>query len=372
MSPKHSIRDRVRVLIVDDSSLVRKVLSEGLGGHSRIEVIGVASNPYEARDILVRKRPDAIILDIEMPRMDGLTFLRKYMPVIPTPTIVVSNLTSSDSRAAIAALEAGAVEVVRKPRLTGDLALTTQELAEALVRVARVDAQRIQPASKPTASPSAHERWGSGHRSALVAVGASTGGVSALTWLLSRADSQGPAVVIAQHMPIGLSASFAERLNEASDMEVLEGRDGLELKPGRVILAPTNDRHMVLKRRSTSLVVGFVDGDKVCYQRPAIDTLFESVAHEVTCKKVGVLLTGMGSDGASGLHAIRRSGGRTVCQDEASSVVYGMPRAAWERGAAEEQHALQEIPSVMARLLVESRNRTTGRDPVLSHKRRTS
>lgn len=359
------------MLIVDDSSLVRQVLSEGLGKHPGLEVIGVASNPYEARDILVRKRPDAISLDIEMPRMDGLTFLRKFMPVIPTPTIVVSNLTSSDSRAALAALEAGAVEVVRKPRLTGDLALSTQELADALIRVAGVESQRLHSAPDTAAPGESHERWGVGHTSALVALGASTGGVSVLTWLLSRASNQGPALVVAQHMPLGLSASFAERLNDASDLEVLEGRDGLVVKTGRAIVAPTNDRHMVLKHSSTDLVVGFVDGDKVCYQRPAVDVLFESVAREVSGKKVGVLLTGMGTDGASGLHSIRSSGGRTLCQDEASSVVYGMPRAAWERGAAEQQRPLSEIPLAVDQLLAGSRVQKENRGRVLSNQRRS-
>lgn len=343
----------IRVLVVDDSSLVREVLTRGLGAHPKIEVIGAASNPYEARDILVRKRPDAISLDIEMPRMDGLTFLRKYTAVIPTPTVVVSNLTTSEKGVALKALEAGALEVVRKPQLTGDLVLATQELASALLRAARIESKRIQWNESLHCEKSPGRHWEGEHSGTVVAIGASTGGVAALSWLLSQVSSKGPAVVVVQHMPEGLTSSLAERLNEVSDMEVLEGREGLAVKPGRVIIAPSNGRHTVLIRRGRGLVVDFLDVEKVCFQRPAVDVLFESVARDVRCRKVGVVLTGMGADGATGLLAIRSGGGRTLCQDESSSVVYGMPKAAWEKGAAERQCSLSTLPSAVDSLLLQ-------------------
>jgi two-component system, chemotaxis family, protein-glutamate methylesterase/glutaminase len=351
-----TVKGLIRVLVVDDSALVRRVLSQGLAADPHIQVIGTASNPYEARDLLVRHRPDVITLDIEMPRMDGITFLRKYMAVIPTPTVVVSNLTTSESSVAIAALDAGAVDVLAKPRLVGSPEEATQELCARVKAAARVNTKLLRQAGG--VSP-ATLSWGPHAHRALIAIGASTGGVAALGQILAALPDGAPPIVIGQHMPLHFTQSLAERLSSLGPLRVVEAEQGMLLEPGKVVIAAANDRHTEVYSSSGELRVSFADGPKDCFQRPAINVLFRSIAKNVHSPKIGVLLTGMGADGAEGLLQIRQAGGRTVCQDEASSVIYGMPQAAWKLGAAEQECALGEIPRRLTSWLEDNTVRST-------------
>ena len=332
----------VRLLIVDDSAMIRKLLIAGLEAHPQIEVVGAAADPYAARDLLVALRPDVITLDIEMPRMSGLDFLRKYMPVLPTPTLILSSLANGEQRIAVRALEAGAVDVVPKsmlrvgPELTAHMA----ELAQRIAAAARVDVtpRRAPALARPTALDHRPRQ-----RAEVIVVGASTGGVHALAQLLPALPPDAPPVVVVQHMPAGFTTSLADRLDEISAVRVREVRGTELLRPGEVLLAPAVEQHLELACGAAGLEVRLVEGERVSYARPSVDVLFASTARAAGARAVGVILTGMGSDGAQGLLDMRRAGARTLAQDEASSVVFGMPKAAWQLGAAEELRPLTEI-----------------------------
>ena len=356
MDKGQSAKKKIRVLVVDDSALARKILVDGLSKDPGIEVIGTARDPYVARDILVKERPDVITLDVEMPKMDGVTFLKKYMPVIPTPTVMVSALTERGRWITIEALEAGAVDVVVKPRIgvVDEFPAMMDDLRERVKAAAAVDVSRyarLQPRARKPMVPV--ETNGALHETTdrVIAIGASAGGVAALVRIIPAFPPAAPGIVIVQHMPADFTTSFAERLNNLSAMQVKEAQHGDRVRPGLVLLAPGGEHHMEVRRSGGEYRVVLTEGEKVSGHKPSVDVLFHSVARHVGRNAAAVVLTGMGSDGAEGLLAIRQAGGRTLAQDEQTSVVFGMPRAAWEKGAAEMQVPLDKIPAHLLKAL---------------------
>lgn len=332
---------RTRVLIVDDSALVRRVLTEGLSKYPDIEVVGTASDPYIARERIVQLSPDVVTLDIEMPRMDGLSFLSKLMRHYPIPVIVVSSLTTEHSETALRALALGAIDVIAKP---GSMSATT-EVADELAKSIRVAAQaRVQrpldlaegllKPRRPIAQLDISQQ--------IIAIGASTGGTQAIETLLRQFPSDAPGTVIVQHLPELFTASFARRLNEQCSIHVREAKDGDVIVAGLALIAP-GDKHLVLQQSGAHWVARVKDGPRIHHQRPAVDVLFQSVARAAGHRAVGVLLTGMGADGARGLLAMREAGAHTIAQDEASCVVFGMPREAIRLDAAVEVLPLDRI-----------------------------
>ena len=335
----------IRVLIVDDSAVVRQVLAEQISKASDIEVVATAGNPYIARDKIVALRPHVITLDLEMPRMDGLTFLAKLMKYHPLPVIVVSSVAEKGSAAAMRALELGAVDVVCKPGASysvGDIgADLIEKIRAASVARPRCGDLRAKAAPAAGASPPVDlPILRTTHK--VLAIGASTGGTEAIRTVLMGLPAATPGTVIVQHMPERFTTSFASRLNDQCAMEIREARDGDLVTTGLALLAPGN-HHMVLRRSGAQYTVQVKDGPPVHYQRPSVDVLFHSVARQAGPNALGVLLTGMGADGAEGLLAMRRAGARTVAQDEQSCVVFGMPREAIRLGAAEQIAPLDAI-----------------------------
>lgn len=339
---------KIRVLIVDDSSIVRKILTETLAGEPDIEVVGSAPDPFVARDKILSLDPDVITLDIEMPRMDGLTFLRKLMQFHPLPAIVLSSLAQQSCRTALEALSLGAVEVLAKPGGPYSVGELRRVLASK-IRAASAARPRRREEGEPAiphgsrAGPPAAVSPPGGSIS-IIAIGASTGGTEAIASILGRLPASTPGVVIVQHIPPEFSRAFAERLNQQSAMEVREARDGDAVHAGLALVAP-GDFHMVLRRGNGGFLVSVRGGPAVCYQRPSVDVLFLSVAEAAGRHAIGVLLTGMGSDGACGLLQMRQAGAHTIAQDEASCVVYGMPREAVELGAVQRVLPLSGIPA---------------------------
>ena len=333
---------KIKVLIVDDSALVRRILTAELSKSPLIEVVGTAPDPYVARDKIEELRPDVLTLDIEMPRMDGLTFLRKLMAYYPMPVVVLSSLTPAGSDMALEALQIGAVEVIAKPLgeayTVGDVVPLLVEKLIAASR-AKVSALRRQVHAGSPAKASLTRSTNK-----VIAIGASTGGTEAIREILERYPSNCPGTVIVQHMPPGFTHAFAKRMNDLCEARVKEAADGDIVAPGTVLIAPGN-MHMVLRRSGSVYFVNVKDGPQVNYQRPSVDVLFNSVAKYAGANAVGIILTGMGDDGARGLLSMRQSGARTVAQDESSSVVFGMPRAAIELGAAEFVLPLEQIAS---------------------------
>jgi two-component system, chemotaxis family, protein-glutamate methylesterase/glutaminase len=336
---------RIRVLIVDDSAIVRKILTEALAGEPDLEVVGTAPDPYVARDKILSLRPDVLTLDIEMPRMDGLTFLRKLMHFHPLPAVIISSLAQPSARAAVEAMESGAVEVLAKPGGPYSVGELRQTLAAKIraAAAARLRRPAAAGAEVATAPPVAAPALPAG---VVIAIGASTGGTEAIAKVLSEVPASAPPMVIAQHIPPGFSRAFADRLNEMCAIEVKEAEDGDCVRPGRALIAP-GDLHMVLRSCGGRLQVNVKTGPRICYQRPSVDVLFQSVAESAGARAVGVLLTGMGADGAQGLLRMRQAGAHTIAQDEASCVVFGMPREAIRRDAACQVLPLPRIAHAM-------------------------
>jgi len=335
----------VRVLIVDDSSIVRRVLKQELSRQPGIEVVGTAPDPYIARDKIINLQPDVLTLDIEMPRMDGLTFLRKLMKFHPVPTIIVSSLTPKGCETALACLEAGAVDVICKPGESYSVGEMATQLAETIRGAARANIQRvkqqIQAGDSPVRRSSGKAMIKTTHK--VVALGASTGGTEALRSVLCALPKQSPGVIITQHMPAGFTRSFAERLNGMCELEVREAVDGDRVVPGLALLAPGN-KHMKLNRDGARYIVRVCEGPRVCRHRPSVEVLFESTAQYAGRNAIGVIMTGMGRDGARGLLSLREAGSVTVAQDQASCVVFGMPKEAIECGGAQIISPLSDIP----------------------------
>ncbi len=341
---------KLKVLIVDDSAIVRKIFSEVLSREPDLEVVGTAPDPYVARDKIVQTRPDVITLDVEMPRMDGLTFLKKIMHYHPLPVIIVSSLTPRGGKMAMQALELGAVEVLAKPGSAfsvGDLGVELAEKIRAAAHI-RFDSRKFQEAATPQAPSKVTPLAQTTDK--IIAIGASTGGTEAIKEVLLRLSQNTPGMVIVQHMPPKFTTAFAERLNQQCAVEVKEAQDGDAVITGRALLAPGNF-HMLLKRSGARYYVQVKNGPPVHHQRPSVDVLFNSAALSAGANVIGVILTGMGADGAEGLLAMKERGAYTIAQDEASCVVFGMPREAIRRGATHKVLPLTRIPEEIRRVL---------------------
>ncbi len=333
----------VRVLIVDDSALIRQMLSEMLSSDPEIQVLGAVPDPLVARQKIKELNPDVITLDIEMPRMDGIEFLKKIMSLRPMPVVMVSTLTQHGADATLHALEIGAVDYVAKP--TQDIQVGLEEKRAELVAKVKTAARAnvMASASRAPAGPRL-EAQGPGYSSTekIVAIGASTGGVEALTTVLSALPADSPAILITQHMPASFTSTFARRLDRMCAIQVSEAQDGARVLPGHAYIAP-GDQHLRLGRNGANYICRVGGQEPVTGHCPSVDVLFDSVAKHAGQNAVGVILTGMGKDGAAGLQKMRASGARTLGQDEASCVVYGMPRVAFEMDAVEFQLPLSKI-----------------------------
>lgn len=340
----------IRVLIVDDSALMREVLGQILQRAGGIEVIGTAPDPVKAMQLIRERKPDVLTLDIEMPRMNGLTFLEKLLQERPLPVVMVSTLTERGSTQALRALELGAVDVVGKPKLdmrTGMFALADELVAK--VRAAAYARPRVgrAPRAIVTPAPKVGSRTLQDGPNRVIALGASTGGTEALCRVLQALPVNAPPVVIVQHMPASFLRAFASRLDRLSRIEVKEAADGDALRSGLALLAP-GGRHMRVVSNANGRMVRLGDEPREGLHRPSVDVLFQSCAQALGRFATGVLMTGMGVDGALGLLEMRQAGARTIAQDESSCVVFGMPRAAIERGAAQEVLALDEIAAALS------------------------
>lgn len=338
----------IRVLIVDDSATARAVLREILESDPAIEVVATASDAYVARDKIVELKPDVVCLDVEMPRMDGITFLKRLMHYMPLPVVMVSSLTQNGARTTLEALEAGAVDFVGKPHshIYDGVETMREELLSKIKMASRVRVrprllQSIQQANTTSLAETTNK---------ILAIGASTGGTEALKDLLMGLPRNAPGTIIVQHMPANFTGPFAERLNGLCAMEVREARNGDSITPGIALIAP-GDYHMVVRRSGARYYVEIGSGEKVSGHRPSVDVLFNSVAKIAGVNAIGVILTGMGGDGARGLLSMRNAGSRTLGQDESSCIVYGMPKVAFDIGAVEKQLPLNKIAQEIITLI---------------------
>jgi two-component system, chemotaxis family, protein-glutamate methylesterase/glutaminase len=338
---------QIRVLVIDDSAYVRQILTEILRADPGIEVVGCASDAHVAREMIRRLNPDVLTLDIEMPRMDGLTFLRNLMRLRPMPVVMVSSLTERGAEVTLDALALGAVDFLPKPHT--DLGVTLRDYAAELISkvkaaahvgvrstVATAAAPKARPATAPISTTNI-----------ILAIGASTGGTEAIRELLAELPPDAPGTVITQHIPKAFSAAFARRLNDNSALRVQEAEDGQQVLPGHAYVAP-GDRHLKIERSGARYLCRLDHGPAVNHLRPSVDVLFESVAEAAGARCIGVLLTGMGRDGAQGLLQMRNGGSQTIAQDEASSVVWGMPGEAVALGAAQ---LVLPLSAIAARLV---------------------
>ncbi|MBW2017373.1 MAG: chemotaxis response regulator protein-glutamate methylesterase [Deltaproteobacteria bacterium] len=334
----------IKVLVVDDSAIVRKVLSEELSREKDIEIIGTAPDPYVARDKIVRLKPDVVTLDIEMPRMDGLTFLKKLMRYYPLPVIIVSSLTRKGGKLAMEALSLGALEVISKPSAAysvGDMSVQLADKIRAVAHV-KVEARNTAERARDEVPRSEPVRALAATTNKIIAIGASTGGTEAIKTVLLDMPPNSPGIVIVQHMPAKFTTSFAERLDSLCAINVKEAEDGDSVINGRALIAPGNF-HMLLRRSGARYYVQVKNGPMVHHQRPSADVLFKSVADYAGPNAVGIILTGMGADGAEGLLKMKEAGARTIAQDEKSCVVFGMPKEAIKLGAAEKVVDLHKV-----------------------------
>jgi two-component system chemotaxis response regulator CheB len=341
---------KIKVLIVDDSAIVRKLLAGALAEQSDLEVVGTAPDPFVARDKILSLQPDVLTLDIEMPRMDGLTFLKKLMRFHPMPVVIISSLAQASSRAAIEALQAGAVEVIAKPGGPYSVGEMRQDLPQKIRAAAQarlVRAASAAPAVVPP--PKAAATLHAPNQATVIAIGASTGGTEAIRQVLAEMPENSPGIVVVQHIPAVFSTAFANRLNDVCRIRVKEAEHGDRVLAGHALIAPGNF-HMTLQKRGQEYRVSVQDGERVCYQRPSVDVLFDSVAQAARSDAIGALLTGMGADGAQGMLKMKQAGARTIAQDEASCIVFGMPREAIQLGAVDRVLPLHRIASELIAL----------------------
>lgn len=344
--------ERIKVLIVDDSAIVRGILMETLEKEKDIEVVGTAPDPYVARTKILQYKPDVITLDIEMPRMNGLDFLQKLMEYYPIPVIIVSSVTSKDNFAAVKALEYGAFDVVNKPggsisieEVIGDVLFKIRQAYQVRqIYASRRDIAQQNLHNRPRLTIDANVLSRISTTDQLVAIGASTGGTVALEYILTRLPANFPPLLITQHMPAHFTAQFASRLNDLSELNVIESQGDELLVPGTAYVAP-GGYHLILNRRGANLYTQLQGGNRVHFQKPAVDVMFASIAVEVGKNCVAALLTGMGKDGAQGLLKLKEKGAWTMAQDEKSSIVWGMPKAAVDLQAHQEIVPLELIPT---------------------------
>lgn len=337
---------KIRVLVVEDSLLFRELLVKTLNADPGIEVVATARDPFGARDAIIQYKPDVMTLDLELPRMSGIEFLQKLMPQYPLPVVVISSLSDK----VFDAMNAGAVDFVAKPAHATREQLQTFMKTDLAVKIKVASIAKVGNRKKsPLQMPSEHL---SGERKDLVvAIGASTGGTEAISSVLKEFDYDIPGVVIVQHMPPKFTAMYAERLNEKCRVHVKEAQTGDMVLPGQVLIAPGGDAHMRLIKKDGGYQVVIRQGEKVNGHCPSVDVLFESVAGIAGKNAVGIILTGMGGDGAKGLLAMRKAGAKTIGQDESTCVVYGMPKVAYDIGAVEHQEKLPDIAKRAYQLL---------------------
>ena len=357
---------KIKVLVIDDSALVRQVMTEILNNNSAIEVIGTAHDPYDAREKIKSLRPDVLTLDVEMPKMDGITFLANLMRLHPIPVVMVSTLTQAGADITFEALELGAIDFVSKPTIgvSEGLEVYADEICEKVITAASVNVSKISDRQARKASKSSSTEEGKTvdkklsadavleKRSVpktklkttdkIIALGASTGGTEAIKEVLMSMPANSPGIVISQHIPEAFSKPFAERMDKNSDMTVYEAVDGQQILPGHVYIAPGN-RHLIVERSGARYICRLNDGPPVNRHKPSVDVMFRSVAQNVGPNAIGVILTGMGADGAEGLKEMLENGAPTLVQDEKTSVVWGMPGEAYKIGAAQEQYPLEKI-----------------------------
>ncbi len=335
---------KIRVLVVDDSAIVRKILSETLASEADIEVVGTAPDPIVAIEKIKRLKPDVLTLDIEMPRMDGLTFLKQIMQTQPMPVILISSLAQSSADIALEALRYGAVDVLAKPSgpySVGELHTTLSSRIRAAARAKlRKTAEPLRPIIQEKTAGAAIDQ------TRLIGIGASTGGTEAIAQVLSQLPAEVPPILITQHIPPMFSKSFAQRLDKLCRMEVREAVDGDLPRSGLALIAP-GGFHMVLERVAGNYRIKVKDGPLVCYQRPSVDVLFTSVALAAGARAVGVILTGMGNDGAQGMKRMKDKGCFNIAQDEATCVIFGMPREAIRAGAVDQTLPLDRIAQAL-------------------------
>jgi two-component system chemotaxis response regulator CheB len=336
----------IKVLIVDDSALIREVLSRTLGKDGDIVVVGAAEDPLEARDKIKTLNPDVLTLDIEMPNMNGLQFLERLMRLHPLPVVMVSTLTTKGASETLLALELGAVDFVAKPNatLSGGLDAFGENLRQKVRAASHAD---VRSRAMKAAPPVMQVRTAAAPRGSLIALGASTGGVEAIRMVLSTMPTDCPPIVIAQHMPPGFTSRFAARLDEVTDLKVVEAEDRMPLENGHAYVAK-GDFHLRVERSSGQLKCRLSQDELASGHRPSVDVLFESVAKSIGPMAVGAILTGMGRDGARGLKLMRAAGAYTVGQSQSSALVYGMPRVAFEEGAVIEQAPVEQITAKLA------------------------
>jgi two-component system chemotaxis response regulator CheB len=353
-----SATKKIRVLVVDDSAVVRRMISEALSQDPELEVVGTACDPYVARDMILELEPDVLTLDIEMPRMDGLTFLKILQEHRPMPVVIVSSLTQAGSKIALRALELGAVDVVAKPSSAWNIGSLREQLAHRIKGAARARLSLLKP---PTPVNNATESSAGIQFSPrqLIVIGASTGGTEAVKSVLTRLPAELPGICIVQHIPPVFSKTFAERLNECCALEVREAAHGDEVRPGTVLIAP-GDYHMVVEWDVNAYRIRLRQDPPIHFTRPAVDMLFNSAAHCAGRNAVGVLLTGMGRDGAQGMQQLKSAGAVNLAQNEATCVVYGMPRAAVELGVVDRVLPLDHMPHAILHALRERAPKSTG------------
>ncbi|MFD0669801.1 protein-glutamate methylesterase/protein-glutamine glutaminase [Ramlibacter sp. MAHUQ-53] len=350
---------KTRVVVVDDSALVRSVLTEIINRTPDLEVVGTASDPYVAREVIRELNPDVITLDVEMPRMDGLDFLERLMRLRPMPVVMISTLTERGAQVTLRALELGAVDFVTKPQLSVRTGLDeaareiTQKIRGAAAARVRRHAQAVPAAASASPRPPLAAGTGRGTER-LVAIGASTGGTEAIREVLTALPEDFPGIVITQHMPPGFTTSFAARLDSLCRIRVKEGEDGERVLQGHAYIAP-GGRHMAVERSGAGYVLRVADGEPVNRHKPSVDVLFRSVARHAGPRAVGVMLTGMGADGAAAMRQMKDCGSWNIVQDEASCVVFGMPREAINAGAASEVRSLSEVARSLAAAVAASR-----------------
>ena len=343
---------KIRVLVIDDSALMRRLLTEFLTAAPDIEVVGAAPDPLVARDKIKLLNPDVLTLDVEMPRMDGLTFLENLMRLRPMPVVMVSSLTEKGAEVTLQAMELGAIDFVTKPKIDVEAGLRaySDELITKIRTAAKAKVRGRVPEPHGSRSaamaPTATRIFRTTEK--LIAIGASTGGTEAIREVLERMPADSPAIVITQHIPAMFSGPFAARMDRSSAMSVCEAKDGQQIVPGHAYIAP-GDRHLEVRRDGARYICKLTDAPPENRHRPSVDTLFKSVAKHAGANAVGAILTGMGDDGARGLLEMRRAGAPTVVQDEASSVVWGMPGAAFKLGAADRVLPLEAIAQELLR-----------------------
>lgn len=350
---------KVKVLIVDDSALVRQVLTSVLESHKNIEVVGAAKDPIDAREKIKALSPDVLTLDVEMPKMDGVTFLKNLMRLRPMPVVMISSLTESGADITLEALECGAVDFVSKPKIDVQAGLTEYRdeiiekvLTAAMSRVRERSRVPIKKVSKKLSPDAVISKAKSGKRfkttETIIALGASTGGTEAIREVLQSLPADAPGIVITQHIPVAFSEPFAKRMNGVSQMTVCQAEDGQKILPGHVYIAP-GDKHLLVERSGALYLCRLHDGPAVNRHKPSVDVMFRSVAQNVGPNAMGVMLTGMGADGAIGMLEMKQAGAFNIAQDEKSSVVWGMPGAAVKEGAVDKEFSLEKIPLEIVR-----------------------